>query len=146
MDPAWTLGYAIRAVIVSPAYSGVLDGSGKGCDVDEQIEAQINLALAICAHDGLISGAEIASLQSHFCDSGKVTESEMEGLVDAFFEDERTIEELISVVDDVDYALRVSEEAASADGLDIRENFALERCYRLSSEKLSSGEAHAKGD
>ena len=64
-------------------------------------------------------------------------------LVDAFFEDERTLEELISLVDDVDFALRVSEEAASADGLDIRENFALERCYRLSSEKLSSGKANA---
>ena len=114
--------------------------------MDEQIQAQINLALAICAHDGLISDAEIASLQSHFCGSGKVTESEMESLVDAFFEDERTIEELISLVDDIDYALQVSKEAASADGLDVRENLALERCYRLSSEKLSSGEANAKGD
>lgn len=114
--------------------------------MDEQITAQIYLALAICAHDGLISDAEIASLQSHFCDSGKVTESEMEGLVDAFFEDERTIEELIFIVNDVDYALRVAEEAASADGLDIRENFALERCYRFSSEKLSSGKANAEGD
>ncbi|MDC1116963.1 hypothetical protein OAS73_03680 [Luminiphilus sp.] len=111
--------------------------------MDEQIKAQINLALAVCAHDGLISDAEIAFLQTHFCDSGKVTEFEMEELVDAFFEDERPLEELISLVDDVDYALRVSKEAASADGLDIRENFALERCYRLSSEKLSSGKANA---
>lgn len=114
--------------------------------MDQQIEAQMNLALAICAHDGLISDAEIVSLRSHFCDSGNVTESEMEDVIDAFFEDERTIEELISLVDDVDYALRVAAEAASADGLDIRENFALERCYRLSCEKLSLGEANATGD
>ena len=114
--------------------------------MDEQIQAQINLALAICAHDGLISDAEIASLQSHYCDSGRITESEMERLVDAFFEEEKTLEELIALVDDVDYALRISEEAASADGLDIRENFALERCYRLISEKLLPGEENAKGD
>ena len=61
-------------------------------------------------------------------------------------EEEKTLEELIALVDDVDYALRISEEAASADGLDIRENFALERCYRLISEKLSPGEENAKGD
>ena len=75
--------------------------------MDEQIQAQINLALAICAHDGLISDAEIASLQSHYCDSGRITESEMERLVDAFFEEEKTLEELLSLVDDVDYPTQI---------------------------------------
>ena len=99
--------------------------------MDKQIEAQINLALAICAHDGLISDAEIASLVSQYSDSEKITKSEIEQLVDAFFDDDKTLEELILLVDDLEYALQVSENAASADGLDIRENFALQRCKRL---------------
>jgi hypothetical protein len=111
--------------------------------VDEQVKAQINLALAVCAHDGLISDMEISSLRSHFCGLDKITEAELDRLVDDFFEQDLSLEQLFAAVDDSDYALRISAEAASADGLDIRENFALERCYRFSAEKVSGGKTGA---
>ena len=107
--------------------------------MNEQTRAQINLALAICAHDGLISEAEVASLRSHYCDSGIIAESDFEQIIEVFFDEEKSLEERFSDVDDTGYALQISEEAASADGLDIRENFALQKCYVMHSEKKSKG-------
>jgi hypothetical protein len=118
----------------------------RGYGMDEQVKAQIKLALAVCAHDGLISDAEIAFLRSHYCGLGRITESEMERIIDAFFDEDESLEELICAVDNIDYALRVSEEAASSDGLDIKENFALERCYRITSEKNMAEKSDVKGD
>ena len=87
--------------------------------MDGQVKAQINLALAICAHDGLISDSEVSLLKSHFCGLGKITESELNDLIDNFFEHDDSLEQLFTAVDDIDYALRISAEAASADGLDL---------------------------
>ena len=99
--------------------------------MQEQIRAQINLALAICAHDGLISDKEVDSLRVHYCRAGKISESELEDLVDDFFEQDFTLEHLFAAVEDKDFTLSIAAEAASADGLDIRENFALERCRQF---------------
>ncbi len=111
--------------------------------VNEELHAQIALALAICAHDGLLSDAEIASLRSTYCDTGRVKNSEMEQIIDVFFEEDKTLEELFSAVDDVDFTLQISEEAASADGLDLKENFALKRCHQMRLEKFSAGKPDA---
>lgn len=104
--------------------------------MEGQIQAQIHLALAICAHDGFISDAEVASLREHYCGAGKVTEEELETLVDEFFESDFTLAKLFVAVEDKEFVLDVAAEAASADGLDIRENFALERCRRFMAENF----------
>ncbi len=111
--------------------------------MNQQLHAQVSLALAICAHDGLISDAEIAYLRSIYCDTGRLTLSEMEKIIDAFFEEDKSLEELFFAVDDIDITLQISEKAASVDGLDLKENFALQRCHRLREEKYSKGEPYA---
>lgn len=107
--------------------------------MEGQIQAQIHLALAICAHDGFISDTEVASLRGYYCGAGKVTEDELETLVDEFFEHDFTLEQLFAAVEDKEFTLGIAAEAASADGLDIRENFALERCRQFIAEN-SRGE------
>lgn len=107
--------------------------------MEREIQAQIHLALAICAHDGFISDTEVASLRSYYCEAGKVTEAELELLVDEFFEHDFTLEQLFTAVEDQEFTLGIAAAAASADGLDIRENFALERCRQFIGKNSSGG-------
>lgn len=105
--------------------------------MSEILENELQLALAICGHDGLISEAEVAVLISHFCNEKQMTSSAFERGVDLFFSNETPIELLLSAVDNKEDVLRVAEIAAAADGLDITENWALLKCRALMAAGLS---------
>lgn len=93
----------------------------------------IKIAACICAKDGVISSAEeqemFGALCSRFPD---VDQSHFEVALVEFFDSDEQIESYLERISDGElrvFALRLAEVSASADGLDIRENIALEKAY-----------------
>lgn len=93
------------------------------------------MAACICGKDGVISEPEeskMLELLSHRfpeC-SSKLFE---EGL-EEFFESERSIESLLALIDDESIRkaiLEIAEISAAVDGLDPRENVALDKSYKI---------------
>ena len=103
----------------------------------EGIDSELQLALAICGHDGLISEAELAVLREHFCATQGMSSDDFEQSIDSFFAHNMPLELLLSAVKNKEDALRVAESAAAADGLDLTENWALLKCRALMSSGLS---------
>ena len=98
---------------------------------ETELKNELQLALAICAHDGWISEAELEVLKEHYCDQSDLTQDKFERAIDEFFGSEAPIEVLLSAVSDKEKTLELAEIAASADGLDQAENWALVKCRRL---------------
>ena len=96
------------------------------------LEPALNLALAICGHDGYLSDTELDVLNEYFCATHSMSEDDFAAAVDAFFDSEEQLEALMAAVTDTVTALDIAEEAAASDGLDPRENFALVRCRQFS--------------
>ena len=92
----------------------------------------LNLALAICGHDGYLSDSEIGVLIEYFCARNSMSAEDFTTVIDAFFDSDDQLEALVAAVADTKDALDVAEKAAASDGLDPRENFALMRCRQLS--------------
>jgi hypothetical protein len=92
----------------------------------------LNLALAICGHDGYLSDTELGVLNGYFCATNSMLGEDFSAAVDAFFDSEEQLEALVAAVADTETALDIAEEAAASDGLDPRENFALIRCRQFS--------------
>lgn len=105
--------------------------------MSKSMENELQLALAVCGHDGLISEAELAVLRDYFCSEQGMAADDFEDSIDVFFSDDAPLELLLSAVDDKEAALRVAESAAAADGLDLTENWALLKCRALMSSGLS---------
>lgn len=91
------------------------------------------IAACACGEDGLISSEEEAEmlrlLKERF---SEVTDSLHAEVMVEYFDEERPIEEYLNLVQDAQlrrFALQLAEASASADGLDDRENVALERAY-----------------
>lgn len=94
--------------------------------------AEALLIIAICAHDGYLSEPELAFIKAH-CFSDQ--DNDFDALIDNFFETDQTLEEIFFAVTDPLPVLELAAEAAAQDGLDIRENLALQRCLRLAEAK-----------
>lgn len=97
----------------------------------KDVEQTIILCLAICAHDGLVSKSEEDKIFDLATKAVGMDLNSFNVLVDRFFESADSLETLLNNVDDKLRALNWAELAASVDGLDVRENIALQRCYQL---------------
>ena len=97
----------------------------------ENFEDNLLFCLAICGHDGLISQGEEECLFEIFREYYSVNRNAFDLIVDKFFESNSTLEDLLSKISDQQLVLAWAEKAAQADGLDIRENIALQRCSQL---------------
>ena len=99
--------------------------------LENNLKSELQLALAICAHDGWISEAELAVLEEHYCSIVKLPRGEFEAAIDDFFASDAPVEVLLSDVVEKVKTLELAELAASADGLDQAENWALIKCRKL---------------
>lgn len=101
----------------------------------EMIESHrqsIMLCLAICAYDGLISEAEINTLFDIYSKKIGLTRDQLEAIIDEFFETDSTLEDFFEAAKPISDTLDIAKKAASADGLDLLENIALQKCKELS--------------
>ena len=96
----------------------------------DQIEIALNICLAVCAQDGLVSDIEEEVLAASFEKEFKLSKSEFEQVVINFFDSDESIDNYIEKLDDDGLNRKIidfSEKAASSDGLDLRENIALQK-------------------
>ena len=95
------------------------------------LENNLLFCLAICAHDGLISQREEECLFELFTEYYSVDRKNFDLIIDKFFESNSTLEDLAFRISDHKLVLSWAEKAAQADGLDIRENIALQKSSQL---------------
>lgn len=106
------------------------------------LRSSLKLCLGICAYDGLLSESELDVLFEQFQKRNGLDRELFEQIVDEFFEDYETLEDLYDRASPLTDELTISELAASADGLDLNENLALQKCYFLANRSSSSGDAN----
>lgn len=97
--------------------------------------ACLKIAACICGKDGVISALEESTLHQcllqrfpHFS-----TEQFDQALTE-FFESSEQIEDYLALIEDPhlrQFTLKLAEVSASADGLNIKENIALEKAYLI---------------
>lgn len=99
----------------------------------ENIKACVKVAACVCGKDGVISQIEelkmLEMLTEHFPECGNEV---FEQALDEFFESDQQIEDYLALVRDHDlrrFTLELAETSAAADGLDPRENVALEKSF-----------------
>lgn len=97
------------------------------------VSAITKLVACVCAKDGILSQVEeqkmFLLLQESF---PHLTEQAFEAMLIDFFDSEHQIDDYLgAIVDDNNrrLALTIAESSASEDGLDPRENIALDRAY-----------------
>jgi hypothetical protein len=95
----------------------------------------VKVAACICAKDGIISGAEeqamLSLLLQRFPD---VNEAVFDNALNEFFDSEDQIEDYLGRIKDGElrrFTLSLAEVSAGADGLDIKENIALEKAFLI---------------
>ena len=96
----------------------------------------VNIALTICARDGILSGTELSTLREKFPEyfKVKIEEKDFEAMVDDFFQSDKQIEAYLEPITDQELrrsVLIISMESAASDGLDIRENIAFEKAMMI---------------
>lgn len=100
-----------------------------------EISAGIKIAACICAKDGLISQAE-EEMMFHLI-SEKLPEykiAKFNVVIDEFFDSTDQIEDYLKAISGPEtrkFILHLAEVSASVDGLDIRENIALQKAYLI---------------
>ena len=96
-----------------------------------ELSACIKVAACICAKDGVISEVEENTIFQVVRDKyPEVRESYIEQAITEFFDSNDQIEDYTSLVTDKSlrqFAIELSKVSASADGLDVQENIALEK-------------------
>ena len=100
-----------------------------------ELSACIRIAACICAKDGVISEVEEQTmfrlLTEQFPD---FSAENFESALTEIFDSNQQIEDYLALVDDKAlrrFTLDLAESSASADGLDIKENIALEKAYLI---------------
>lgn len=99
--------------------------------VSEEITNGALVCLAICAADGFISKEEEEVLEVEFEKHFNVSAIQFQKIVDLFFESSIKIEVFLDGVHAShlrDQLLSIAKEAAAADGFEIRENIAWNKC------------------
>ena len=97
----------------------------------EEVKNGALVCLAICAADGFISIDEEEVLEAKFETHFNVTKTEFQKIIDFFFESSSQIETFLEGVHQKKLKhqiLNIAKEAAAADGLDITENIAWNKC------------------
>lgn len=93
----------------------------------------IKIAACICAKDGVISELEERAIFQIVIERFPGTSSDyIELALTEFFDSNLQIEDYITLIDEENlrnFILYLSETSASADGLDLKENIALEKAY-----------------
>ena len=93
----------------------------------------VKVAACICGEDGVISEAELQKMFEILTEKFPEFGAEVfEEALDEFFNSDDQIEDFLSLIDDENlrlFTLQLSELSAAADGLDARENIALEKAY-----------------
>ena len=99
--------------------------------LSEEEKSCLMIALCICAKDGMLSSDEEEKLFSEFKERFlNFDYSAYETILDEFFNSDKQLEDYMMHVDSVDmklFSISLSEISASEDGLDIRENIALQK-------------------
>ena len=96
----------------------------------KNIALAFNICICICGQDDLVSRQEEEALVSKFKSNFSVTDKELDDLFSQYFLSKDHIDSYLEKVADValqKLILEISEFSASADGLDTRENIALQR-------------------
>jgi hypothetical protein len=98
--------------------------------IDRDIETAFNICVCICSQDGVVSSQEEAAVVDKFKSIFNLEDSNLDDLFDRFFSSKNHIDTYLDKITDVDLQKKIvdiSEFSASTDGLDIRENIALQR-------------------
>jgi len=107
---------------------------------NKTISACINLAACICGKDGIISKIEEDKIFELIAiEFPQITSQSFDAIMDDFFNSNYQIETYASHLKDEslhDFVLNLAEVSASADGLDFKENIALQKLRRLWSNQV----------
>ena len=90
----------------------------------------LNLALCICAQDGVISETELKTLYKHLNKLTKVSKKDFDLGIENFFDNKLGLEEYLQKVSKLGLNQQILDlclEAASSDGLNIKENIAFQK-------------------
>lgn len=101
---------------------------------DDQKVIGVKICACICGQDGVISKAEEDVIFDHFSKSMGLTKSQINSALDDFFSSQDQIDDYLSLVLEEDLKeiiLNIARTSAAADGLDVRENIALQRARIL---------------
>lgn len=99
--------------------------------LEKNLVTGLKIAACVCGKDGIISQAEEDMMFQLV--STKYTEFSLDdfnSIIDDFFDSEKQIEDYLLEITDPEtrhFVLELSAKSASADGLDIRENIALNK-------------------
>ena len=102
---------------------------------NSDVSVSVKIAACICGRDGLISQAEEQKMFQLI--SNKFPEFSLDYFdtaINEFFDSDDQIEDYLSKVNDQEmrqFILGLAEASASVDGLDIRENIALQKAYQI---------------
>jgi hypothetical protein len=103
----------------------------KGFMKIEELDIVVKIAACVCGKDGVISQTEESKMYELVHQSYPYYSiSHFNQILDNFFAENTQIEEYLEFVSDSDvknFCLNLCEESASADGLDIKENIALQK-------------------
>ncbi len=95
------------------------------------IEDAILIASIICGRDGVISGEELEVMFLKFQEfDSSLTRDLFEETIDRYFSEEPTLTDLVSKFTnnkDQEVIVTIASDSAAADGLDVKENIALEK-------------------
>lgn len=97
----------------------------------DTLDIIVKIAACVCGKDGLISQTEerkMYQVVSEF--SPKYSTEHFNNVLDIFFEESNQIESYLDCVKDSEarnFCIKLCEQSASADGLDIKENIALHK-------------------
>lgn len=97
---------------------------------DDQKIIGVQICACICGQDGVISQTEEDVIFEQFSKLMGLTTSQINSAFDNFFTSEQQIDDYLSLVLEEDLKIAILDIArisAAADGLDIRENIALQR-------------------
>lgn len=101
----------------------------------DSIKACIKVAACVCGKDGIISAAEEQEMFRLFVERYPEYDQNMfEGALTEFFDSNNQIEDYLALIDDEalrQFTLELADISASADGLVIKENIALEKVYMI---------------
>ncbi len=97
--------------------------------------ACVKIAACVCGKDGVISQAELNKMFELIIKQfPNFNRESFEKAIDEFFDSEDDIEDMLLLVDDGnlrDFTLHLSAQSAAADGLNPKENIALEKACEV---------------
>ena len=91
----------------------------------------IKLCLCICGYDGFISDIELDTLYRLYNSKSDLTRAQFDEVVDSYFNSAESLDELFTIAQPLTDELEIAYKAAGADGLDVRENIALQICTKM---------------